>query len=82
VPPAPKRLQWKCRRGTREMDILLARFLERGYDALDGAQRNAFERLLERPDQELLAWLSGTSAPPQDDLAALVERIRERVSRP
>ena len=55
--PAPSRIVWKCRRGMREMDILLQRFLERGYDSMDDAERRAFERLLDLPDQDILAWL-------------------------
>ncbi|RMG29400.1 MAG: succinate dehydrogenase assembly factor 2 [Gammaproteobacteria bacterium] len=52
-----RRLRWQCRRGMRELDLLLLGFLESGYGRLDPAGRAAFERLLEYPDpllQELL----------------------------
>ena len=52
------RLRWKCRRGMREMDILMTRFLERGYAQMDELGQQAFERLLDAPDQDILEWLS------------------------
>ena len=80
--PAPSRVVWKCRRGMREMDILLQRFLERGYDAMDDAERRAFERLLDLPDQDILAWLCDEQDPANladETLAAVVARIRHTV---
>ena len=76
------RLKWKCRRGMREMDILLARFLERGYEDLDAAQRETFERLLDLPDQDLLGWLSGEDGPQDAQLDAVIARMRDVVSGP
>lgn len=70
------RVLWKCRRGMREMDILLARFLERGYDALDADGRADFDRLLDLPDQDLLLWLSGIGLPDEAGLAQLVRQMR------
>jgi antitoxin CptB len=66
----------------REMDILLTRFLDRGYGDLDEAEQSAFERLLDLPDQDLLAWLSGKGAPDDVQLGALLERIRQVVEGP
>jgi len=31
----PARLKWQCRRGTKELDFLLNRYLETGYLAAD-----------------------------------------------
>jgi antitoxin CptB len=80
IPPA--RVLWKCRRGMREMDILLARFLERGYDTLDAEGRADFDRLLELSDQDLLLWLSGAGLPDEAALAQLVQRMRRVVAGP
>ncbi|HJP97076.1 MAG TPA: succinate dehydrogenase assembly factor 2, partial [Rhodanobacteraceae bacterium] len=38
-----KRLQWRCRRGTRELDALLAGWLEQHGASLDEAQYAAFD---------------------------------------
>ena len=66
----------------REMDILLTRFLERGYADLDATGRDAFDRLLELPDQDLLAWISGNGAPDDAQQASLLEHIRKVVHGP
>jgi antitoxin CptB len=66
----------------REMDILLARFLERGYDALDADGRADFDRLLNLSDQDLLLWLSGAGLPDEAALAQLVRRMRSVVAGP
>jgi antitoxin CptB len=75
----PPRLVWKCRRGMREMDILLERFVERGYEQLDVGGRDAFERLLDLPDQDILGWLWGTETPADPALAALIDHMRSVV---
>ena len=70
------RLRWKCRRGMRELDLLLLAFLERGYGALDAGGRTCFERLVDYPDPVLLELLMGRMTPSDKDVAQLVERIR------
>lgn len=61
-----RRLRWQCRRGVLELDLLFVRFLEQQYSTLDMEEQDAFQRLLEQPDQTLLAWLQGRQEPPSD----------------
>ncbi len=70
------RLRWRCRRGTKELDSLLAGFLERHFETLAAADRVAFEALLEQSDDLLLDWLLGRARPEREDWRRLVERIR------
>ena len=70
------RLRWRCRRGTREMDLILERFLAAAGDGLDEDTRQGLERLLDQPDQDILDWITRRSAPPDAGLASLVDRIR------
>lgn len=70
------RLRWRCRRGARELDLVLDRFLAAAGAALDEDTRQGLERLLDRSDQDLLDWVAGRSAPPDPELAALMDRIR------
>ena len=70
------RLRWGCRRGMRELDLLLLAFLERGYAAQPQSTRAAFRRLLREPDPLLLEWLLGRHAPPDPELAHVVAEIR------
>lgn len=55
----PGRVRWRCRRGNLELDRLLGRYLRARYAFAPEAERRAFERLLERPDPELLDLLTG-----------------------
>ena len=56
---AHERLRWRCRRGMLELDLVLNVFLERELDQLDAAHVDAFARLLERIDPELLDLVMG-----------------------
>ena len=71
-----RRLRWRCRRGTREMDLILERFLTVAGDTLEEDEARGIERLLDQPDQDLFDWVAGRSAPADPALAALVDRIR------
>lgn len=70
------RLRWQCRRGLRELDLLLQQFLDAQTDRLDAHTTAAVLRLLEYPDAVLLEWLLGRQIPSDMEVAALVQRIR------
>ena len=73
--PLPQgQLRWRCRRGMKELDILLERYLDRCWDSAPPEERAAFERLLEAQDPQIYAYCLG-AAPAPDHLAALVLRI-------
>ncbi|WP_460034431.1 FAD assembly factor SdhE [Methylothermus subterraneus] len=57
------RLRWRCRRGMKELDLVLAAYLECAYPGADPVEQKAFCRLLEASDCELWAWLCGQSCP-------------------
>jgi antitoxin CptB len=71
------RLRWRCRRGMRELDVLLRRYLERDWPQADAVERNAFRALLERQDPEVSALLLGRLAADDEALARVLERIRQ-----
>ena len=70
------RLRWRCRRGTRELDALLSRFLDLRYAAADAARQQAFAELLEQQDPDLWDWLVGKQAPPRADWQGIIDEIR------
>lgn len=47
------RLRWLCRRGMKELDVLLSHYLDTRYASAGPEERAAFVRLLERQDPEL-----------------------------
>jgi antitoxin CptB len=70
------RLRWRCRRGMRELDIVLLRYLETDYPAAPALERAAFLDLLEWQDPALNALLLGQLQPHGEALARVVERLR------
>ncbi len=71
------RLKWQCRRGMRELDILLGDYLEAEYPRAEKSQKQAFRALLALPDPQLIAYFLGGELPEDDSLAAIVRRIRD-----
>ncbi len=72
-----RRLQWRCRRGMLELDLLLQRFVATAcYDGLTAKQRRDFEELLELPDTLLLEYLMGRLVPTDGRYCDVVKAIR------
>lgn len=70
------RLRWRCRRGMRELDELLARYLEEDYPGAAVREREAFGRILELQDPEIFGYLLGRAPPEEESLRHVVARIR------
>jgi len=51
------------RRGIRETDLILGPFADAYLGQLTAAQLDAFEVLLDQPDQDLYDWVKGATAP-------------------
>lgn len=74
-----KRL-WRCRRGTKELDIILTRFVERGFDDLSDDMQLLFdETLLATQDPDLDQWLMGKKEPQDAKVYELVKSIRRYI---
>ncbi len=71
-------LKWQCRRGMRELDILLTKYLENDFPQADDQQKQAFRALLALPDPDLIAYLLGGQSPPDAVIANIVSQIRGR----
>jgi antitoxin CptB len=68
------KLRWRCRRGIKELDVLLSRYVEERFCGASNAEQAAFTQLLETQDTVLYAYCLGLEPPPPQ-LAALIERI-------
>ena len=69
------RLLWACRRGMKELDVLLERYARALASSAASSERRAFARLLELADTDLAAYLLGEATPPDPELAGLIRRI-------
>ena len=75
------RLRWRCRRGTREMDLLLESFLDECYGDLPGDQQLAFAHLLNESDVDILEWVMGKTQPADTAYHGVVEILQTRMKR-
>jgi antitoxin CptB len=71
------RLRWRCRRGMRELDVLLERYLERRYAQAPVAEQRAFESLLELQDPQLFAYVMRRESPADPELVDVIARLTE-----
>lgn len=53
-----KRMQWRCRRGMLELDLLFTPFVEMHLPALNHRQIVVLDQLLDMPDNQLWTMLS------------------------
>ena len=53
----PAKLVWQCRRGVKELDLLLQGYLSKRYQQADDAEKNLFSQLLQLEDGVLSAML-------------------------
>lgn len=73
------KIKWACRRGMLELDVLFEPFVDEAYDALDMQNKAAFQRLLTCEDPDLFAWFMGHEKCQDEELAAMVKLILNRV---
>ena len=70
------RLLWRCRRGIKEMDIVLQNFIKDSYDELNNENKSAFSKLLEEQDLDILNWILGKDKPEDTALIEIIKKIR------
>ena len=51
------RITWKCRRGMREIDLLLREFSSSSLNKLDKEHINLFDQILNYDDQKLFDYI-------------------------
>jgi antitoxin CptB len=68
---------WRCRRGLLELDLLLESFVRQHYETLTPAQLQAFDRLLDFPDNELWDVVTGKAHNDDASLQPLLSLLRE-----
>lgn len=77
---AERRLRWQCRRGLKELDVILEPFMEDHYGDLSSTEQAIFQRLLAEEDVDLLAWFMQYLEPDDADYRALIATILARLA--
>jgi antitoxin CptB len=63
-------------RGIREMDLVMGRFADAEIGRLTDTELEEYERLVELPDGELLAWITGEERIPAEYDGPVLRRMR------
>jgi antitoxin CptB len=71
------KLEWRCRRGMKELDLLLLRYLRGRHAQASSEERAAFEQFLELPDPQIARYLIGGDLPDDPSHAALCQALRQ-----
>ena len=69
------KLQWQCRRGMKELDFLLVRYLRERYGQAASDERAAFADFLELPDPDIARYLLAGDVPTDPRQAELCRRV-------
>lgn len=70
------RLQWLCRRGMKELDLLLKNYLENNYPTASNSEQKAFKDILDMPDPELYDLILGRTEANDDDITKVVRFLK------
>lgn len=68
-------LQWRCRRGLKELDVLIQPFLDNCYRDLSPEDKALFTELMACEDMDLFDWVMRQAKPPRPELERLVDMI-------
>jgi antitoxin CptB len=71
-----RRLLWQCRRGMKELDLLLVAWLDESWDASTHDERARFAHFLELPDPQLAGYLLRDETPVDDAFEPLARQLR------
>lgn len=67
---------WRCRRGTKELDLLLESYCRNNYNSWTEVECQLFEKFLELSDEVLTSWLIEDKGSVAPEYNALVLNIK------
>lgn len=70
------KLRWRCRRGVKELDVVLERFLHHHYKNADTDTQDAFKSLLELEDPIFLDMLINHIEPQNTHQKIVMKQLR------
>ena len=69
-------LKWRCRRGVKELDVILTRYLEQEFVGAEDEEKLVFKQLLDLEDPLLFGMLIGSEPITNDEFSPLLEKLR------
>lgn len=70
------RLRWQCRRGLKELDVLLEKYMHQHFSQAPAAEQQAFAELLCLPDPLLLSYIMGRDQPDNQEQRRVIASLR------
>jgi len=70
------RLRWRCRRGTKELDIVMNRYLAERYPTASVDEQASFNALLDVEDPIIFDMLLDKTTSDDPDQQALIEILK------
>lgn len=71
-----------CRRGMKELDLVISRFFENHYDTLTNEEQQNFRDFLEVEDPEIYSWIMGRTSPDNKNHAVIIHKLRNMFDQP
>ena len=76
MPAGRGQLAWHCRRGMKELDLLLQGYLDGRWATAAADERAAFQAFLELPDPVIAGYLLGGNEAPDRITQGIVDAMR------
>ncbi|MFA5982834.1 MAG: succinate dehydrogenase assembly factor 2 [Methylococcaceae bacterium] len=70
------KLNWQCRRGMLELDLMLKRYLDNHYQQAEASEKALFSEFLKLEDSEILVLLMETQLDGFTRHSVLIDKIR------
>lgn len=71
-------IQWACRRGMLELDLLFEAYLAHAYPLANQEEQALFRQLLSETDQDLFDWIIHRKTPPNTAYTSLITHLQNR----
>lgn len=75
--PSLAKLQWQCRRGTKELDLVLQHYLQTEYLQASQEEKTLFTELLSLEDDLLASYLLGEKQPESSLLVLFISNLKK-----
>jgi len=75
------RLRWLCRRGMKELDLVMTGYLENHYSQANETDQQSFRTLLDMQDPDLFALLVGRDVSDDQNLSEMISFLRSMLGR-
>lgn len=71
-----RKINWKCRRGMLELDLIFRKFFEEIFPGLSVSEQQIFAEFLDEFDPVLADWIFGGQQPADNRFNTIVTQMR------